>query len=192
MADMSDKERPCSAGTPVEGPASIRNPEISLEPLTHFVNHLHKYIMETIIFSDHKAGFLFAAVATVLAYMHSHGATQRLMVAPSAWGTAEVLAILGVICLIASGIATILVVAPRFTGALRGFVYWKAIACYPTSREYANDVLSRDIMELLKAKLENCYDLAHISDRKYRMLAFAIWAGSSGLAISAAYLAVFK
>ncbi len=192
MADIPDKERPCSTGVKDEGLASVKKPEVTLEPLTHFVNHLHQYIMETIIFSDHKAGFLFAAVATVLAYMHSHGGTRRLMADPSTWGAAEVLAFLGIICLIFSGIATILVVAPRFTGALRGFVYWKAIACYSSSREYADDVLTRDIMVLLRAKLENCYDLAHISDRKYRMLAFAMWCGSAGLVISAVYLAVFN
>lgn len=192
MADIPREAAACKAGTQSELTTLFKNPELNLVPITHYVNDLHKYMMESIIFSDHKAGFLFAAVATVLAYMHSHGATQRWMTAPASWGVPEFLAFLGIICLIVSGIATILVVAPRFKGSVRGLVYFKAIACYSNPREYLEDFTSKSIIEMLEAKIEGCYDLACICDKKYRMLAFAIWCGSAGLVISAVYLSVFK
>lgn len=165
-----------------------KNPEI-IYSLTHYVNDLHRYLMENIIFSDHKAGFLFAAVATVLAYLHSKGLVGNWFKNPSEWGLLDIISMISIIALVISALATMFVVIPRLQGSPKGIIYWKAIKCYPQKKEFADDVLSTDMLNLIRLKLENCYELADINERKYRMLTVAMWSGCIGLVLAAVYLA---
>jgi hypothetical protein len=83
--------------------------------------------------------------------------------------------------LAASVLACLATVIPRLKGSRRGHVSFSAIAEFESKKEYAADVLQRDIAELIDAKLCHVHDLAIVCGQKYWVLQIGQWAGAIGV-----------
>lgn len=155
-----------------------------------FASDVHKSLRESIVFSDQKAAFLFTAVIAVLAYLHEKGVTQQWLSDPRNWLLADVLAFLAVLGLVIGAICALSVVLPRFRGSAHGLIFWNTIASFPSREEYADRVIKLGASELTQAKLEDCYGLAQICQRKFQAVNLAIWSASIGLLAAVLYLGV--
>lgn len=151
---------------------------------------LHGYVREYIALADQKAGVLFTLLASMLVFLHSQNATRRWIVDPRGWGPLEVIALAAVVGLLLGAAGALSVVVPRTRGASRGYVFWGAIAAHRNAQEYADRVATEDAQSLVRAKLEHCYELAAVCQRKYWFLDRAIWCGVIGLAAALAYVAL--
>ena len=156
-----------------------------------FTNDLHGYIRGHIQLADQKAVFLFAAVGTMLAFLHSKGITKIWMTDPRLWHLPEVFSFVAVICLLVGALASFWVIVPRLRGAPRGFIYWKSITLFENKSQYSSHILSCDAEILIAAKLEHCHELAIICTQKYRAVSLALWCGGIGLLAGIFYLALF-
>jgi hypothetical protein len=156
-----------------------------------FANDLHGYIRDHIQLADQKAVFLFAAVGTMLAFLHGKGITKIWMTDPRQWHLPEVFSFVAVIGLLIGALASFWVIVPRLRGAPRGFIYWKSIKLFENKSQYATHILSCDAEALITAKLEHCHELAVICTQKYRAVSLALWCGGIGLLAGIFYLALF-
>jgi hypothetical protein len=162
-----------------------------LKVLNTFVSDTQAHLRDSINLADQKAGFLFATVTAVLAYLHTSGGTQRWLTAlrQGGWGVGEVLASLAVLGLVAGAVCALFVVVPRIRGTVRGVVASWAIARFASPRDYVEEVLATEPEALTRAKLEHCWCLAQISRRKYQVVNAALWCSFVGLIAAVAYLA---
>jgi hypothetical protein len=153
---------------------------------------VHSYLGSVIAFADQKAGFLFAADSAFLGYLLSRGLLRQLAPENGRWLLHEWLAF-G--CLISLGIsigAAIYVVTPRLGGNNRGIIYFRAIATRKNSEQYVTEVLSPTDASLNVALAEHSYEMARISDRKYRYLRFGVWIGALGFLDGLAYIGLTR
>lgn len=98
------------------------------------------------VLADQKAAFLFVSLAATLAYLHEKDISRRWLADPRAWGLENWLAFLAVAGLLGGVALALLVVLPRFSGATRGVVYWKAIAGFESGdSEVLSNVVDREI-----------------------------------------------
>jgi hypothetical protein len=162
-----------------------------LKLLHTFVGDTQAHLRESINLADQKAGFLFATVTAVLAYLHTSGGTQRWLTAlrGGAWGFGEVLATVAVLGLVAGAVGALFVVVPRIRGTVKGVVASWAIARFDSPSAYVDEVLATEPEALTRAKLEHCWCLAQISRRKYQAVNLALWCSVVGLMAAVAYLA---
>jgi len=156
-----------------------------------FTNDLHGYIRSHIQLADQKAAFLFAAVGTMLAFLHNKGITKIWMTDPRQWHSPEVLALVAEVGLLIGALAAFWVIVPRLRGAPRGIIYWKSITLFENKNEYAKHILSCEGEALTAAKLEHCYELAFICRQKYKAVSVGLWCGGIGLLAGIFYLAIF-
>jgi hypothetical protein len=84
------------------------------------------------------------------------------------------------------------VVFPRLKGSRRGILFFDAIAECNDPDEYLGDVLSCSDDDLVRTKLQHCYELSKICSTKYRMLRLGFWIGCVGLGSSLLYLLLAK
>jgi hypothetical protein len=162
-----------------------------LKLLNTFVGDTQAHLRESINLADQKAGFLFATVTAVLAYLHTSGGTQRWLTAlrGGSWDFGEILASVAVLGLVAGAVCALFVVVPRIRGTVKGVVASWAIARFTSPGAYVDEVLSTDPEALTRAKLEHCWCLAQISRRKYQVVNIALWCSFVGLLAAVAYLA---
>jgi hypothetical protein len=162
-----------------------------LEAVNEFASGAAEHLRDSINLADQKAGYLFATVTAVLAYLHSTEATTHCIAAFKeghvGWGEAVVL--IAIICLVAGAIGSLLVVVPRTRGAVRGIVASWAVATFATPHEYAEQVLACDKTTLTRAMLEHCWILSRINSRKYLIISVAIRFSFVGLVAALLYLA---
>jgi hypothetical protein len=170
--------------TPVE-------PDKTNEPADRFASDVHTYIRQYIQFADQKASFLFAGVAAMTAFLHGRGITKLWLKDPRQCHISDALAFIAVAGLLLGAILAVFVILPRLGGAARGIVFWNAITLFESAKEYAAHVQKCDPAELAAAKLEHCHELAQVCQRKYRIVAWALWCGGIGLLASVAYLSMF-
>ena len=157
-----------------------------------FEERTHSYLWENVVLADQKAAFLFAGLAATLAYLHEKGISRRWLTDPRAWGLENWLAFLAVVGLLGGAALALLVILPRFGGATRGVVYWKAIASFQDSSSYTQHVKSLGQSDLHEAMLSHCFELARIAKKKFRLFHLALWTGSAGLVSALLYLAFFS
>jgi len=162
------------------------------EGAASFGTHVHKYLCGYIDLADKKAAFIFAAVAGILAYLHSEDGTLRWLSDPRTWTLQDILANSAVVGLILSAVFAFDTVAPRLQGAPEGAVFWRAIAGMATPRDYVSRVASLGTSGLTRELLMHCHELAGVCDRKYRSVGRAIWLGCFGLAVSLGYLVLHR
>lgn len=156
-----------------------------------FEERAHSYLWENVVLADQKAAFLFAGLAATLAYLHEKDISRRWLTAPQTWGVENFLAFLAVIGLLGGAALALLVVLPRFSGATRGVVYWKAIAEFETGNSYAQYVMSLSQHDLHEAILAHSFELARIAKRKFCLFQLALWTGAMGLVSALLHLALF-
>jgi len=159
---------------------SSTNPE---SPLPEFV---HQYLRDYIEFADQKAGFVFAAVSAILAYLVSKDALLPL----KAWFSAstvprgsDYLSLAAILFLLLSAIFAIRVIAPRLSGSRpqrKGFIFWKDICAFSNAEAYSRHLVKLTVAEASSQVREHCHVLAQICDHKYSRLNWAIWLGGIG------------
>jgi hypothetical protein len=155
------------------------------EPLTEtcharFSDEVHDYVREHIRNADQKATFFFAALTAILAFLNTQNVPTRWLRDPRLWSVVDMLGFISMLGL------------PRLKGSRRGLLYFNAISEYDSSAEYANDVLTRSHDDLVRAKLQHCYELAKVCGAKYRVLRIGFWVGSVGSAAALLFLLFAK
>jgi hypothetical protein len=163
-----------------------------LRTVNAFATDTHAHLRDTITLADQKAGFLFGIVTAILAYLHTSGATQRLLqnVRGAQGGLSDALVGVALLGLVAGAVTALLVVIPRAPRPSKGIAASCAISSFPSAQEYVDLVLHSDPSALARAKLEYCWILAQISRRKYRFVNLALRCSFAGLVASIVYLAL--
>lgn len=189
---LSAPEKTSPQTVPAEALAKASN-EIgtSSVDLDSFAEKAHSYVWENVVLADQKAGFLFAGLAATLAYLHEKGISRIWLTSPKTWELENWLAFLAVAGLIAGAMLALFVVLPRFSGAKRGVVYWKAIAGFQDAAEYTYQVRRLGQDDLHDAVLCHCFELARIAKRKLGLFHLALWLGGVGLLSALLHLALF-
>lgn len=182
------------AYTDAEEAPTISEPrEVSrLASTSDFAEAVHNYIRQYINLADTKAAFTFTVTTTLLAFLYQQGVSSRWIKPPSTWGPGDILGFIAMLGLAGGSLVSLAVIVPRLKGSKRGYVFWNAIVEFDSAANYAEEVLRRSSNELVKAKLEHCYELASVCTRKYRTLNLAIRIGALGLSAGVLYLLFFR
>lgn len=157
-----------------------------------FSDEAHSYLREYIRNADQKATFFFAILTAILAYLNAQNAPSRWLKNPQLWSLIDFLAFLSMFGLAVGAGVLLSVVFPRLKGSRRGLFFFSAIAEYDTSREYASDILACSEHDLVRTKLNHCYDLAKICTAKYRALCAGFWIGCIGVMAALIFLLFSK
>lgn len=168
--------------------SSIKPPEADVTQPTKitefqwkFAEETHQYVREYIRQADLKAAFFFAGTTALIAFLYKAKLIQLWLKLPTQWRFLDMLSFVTTIGLAISVFACLVTVFPRLKGSKRGYVFFGAIAEFDSAKEYATDVLQRDIPQLMEAKLCHVYDLAKVCGRKYLVLQIGQWAGAIGV-----------
>lgn len=172
----------------VSEPREMSRPESTSE----FAEAVHNYVRQYISLADTKAAFTFTVSTTLLAFLYQQNVSSRWIKPPSTWGLGDILGFIAMLCLAGGSLVSLAVIVPRLKGSKRGYVFWGAIVGVGSPAKYAEEVLQRSSNDLVKAKLEHCYELASVCTRKYRTLNLAIRIGALGLSAGVLYLLFFK
>jgi Family of unknown function (DUF5706) len=174
---------------------SIKPPEIEATEPTKttelqwkFAEETHQYVREYIRQADLKAAFFFAGATALIAFLYKANLVQRWVKPPTQWLFVDTLSFVATVGLAVSVLACLATVFPRLKGSKRGHVFFGAISEFESRKEYATDVLQRDIAELIDAKLCHAHDLAIVCGQKYWVLRFGQWAGATGVVAMVALL----
>lgn len=170
-------------------PASIRPPDIETvapgkitEFQWKFAEETHQYVREYIRQADQKAAFFFAGATALIAFLYKANLVQTWVKLPTQWVFVNMLSFIATVGLSVSALACLATVFPRLKGSKRGHVFFGAVAEFESRKDYATDVLQRDIGELIEAKLCHVHDLSIVCGRKYSILKIGQWSGAIGVA----------
>ena len=154
-----------------------------------FADHAHAYIREQFRLADQKATFFFGASCATLyvLFLRVH-TVQPWLKSLLSWNLADVLALLALITLATACVLGVMVVTPRLEGWSKGLIFWESIATRKTSEQYIRAALTLSHKHLVAETLRNCYELAFICRRKYRLLAWQFRIMLFGLTLAAPYL----
>lgn len=167
-----------------------KTPTISAD-LPTFSTDLHSYLLQNITWADTKAGFLFAASAGLLGYLHSQGLTKQI--APTLFDLPNTLGntvgILTALALIVGAVGAFATFWPRVGGEPTGLIFWKSIAArFSSGEKFSSEVLSKNSKDLIEEKLRHSWELAKICKRKFWWANFATIAVGVGAAGAVLYL----
>lgn len=169
-------------------------PAIVSAPDRHagFSEEVHNYIREHIRNADAKATFFFAALTAILAFLNTQNVPARWLKDLRQWSFVDALGFVSMFGIAAGAVVLLGVVFPRLKGSARGILFFKAIAAYDNPSDYAEDVLARSEHDLVRSKLQHCYELSKVCSAKYRLLRIGFWVGSVGVAATILYLLLAK
>jgi hypothetical protein len=153
-----------------------------------FSEETHNYVREYIRNADQKAAFFFAALTAILAFLNSQNVPSRWLKNVQQWSFIDALGLVSMLGLAGGAAILLAVVFPRLKGSRRGLLFFNAIAEYDNSAEYADDVLAQTLDDLIRTKLQHCYDLSKICGAKYHTLRIGFWVGSIGAATALLFL----
>lgn len=169
-------------------PASIRPPDIETAALGKttefqwkFAEETHQYVREYIRQADQKAVFFFAGATALIAFLYKANLVHTWVKLPTQWVFVDMLSFIATVGLAVSALSCLATVFPRLKGSKRGHVFFGAVAEFESRKDYATDVLQRDIGELIEAKLCHVHDLAIVCGRKYSVLKIGQWSGAIGV-----------
>ena len=106
---------------------------------------------------------------------------------PDQFRAAEAIPILASVALVCAAVLAISVVAPRLTVKAhkrKGLIFWQDICVYPDAAEYSVAVQQLSADDAAEHIRSDCYTLAHICDRKYKRVMWAIWIGAFGFGLT--------
>lgn len=169
-------------------PTSIKPPDAETPLLNKktdyqwkFSEETHQYVREYIRLADQKAAFFFAGATALIAFLYKADLVQQFVKPPTEWVFVDMLSFVATFGLAISVLACLATVFPRLKGSKRGLVLFSAIAEFESRKEYATDVLQREISELIEAKLCHVHDLANICGQKYTALKIGQYSGAIGV-----------
>jgi len=148
----------------------------------------HQYLREYIRNADQKAVFFFTVFSGLLAFLYSHQVSSRWLKSLSSWNMLDFVAFLSMTGLALSAALFLWVVIPRLKGSTRGLIFFRAIATYENSDEYVADMLRSSPVDLIRAKLKHCYELAKVCNAKYNKLLWGLYVGVIGVVSTLLYL----
>jgi len=146
-----------------------------------FAEETHLYVREYIRQADQKAAFFFAGSTALIAFLYKVELIHRWVKVPTQWVFTDMLSFAATIGLAISAFACLSTVFPRLKGSKRGLVFFGAVAEFESKKDYATEVLQRDIGELIEAKLCHVHDISNVCGRKYRILKIGQWFGAIGV-----------
>jgi hypothetical protein len=161
---------------------------VTLGSHVEFSDAVHNYIREYICNADQKAAFFFAAMTALLAFLNSQHVPTRWLKDIQQWTFVDGLGFVSMVGLAAGAGALFSVVFPRLKGSRRGLLFFNAIQEYDNCDEYVRDVVCRSPDEIVRIKLQHCYDLSVVCAAKYRTLRIGFWIGSVGAGTALAFL----
>lgn len=171
---------------------SDKIPAAPPQPITaahaKFSDETHSYVREYIRNADQKATFFFAALTAILAFLNAQNVPSRWLKDVRLWSFVDGLGFLSMLGLAGGAVTLLAVVFPRLKGSRRGLLFFNAITEYDNSAEYANAVLASSGDDLVRAKLQHCYELSRICTTKYSILRIGFWLGSIGAASALLFL----
>lgn len=173
-AEASDAAQPSTVGS-----VGVRT---DIDAKGEFTAFAHQCIRDYINLADQKATFFFTGATALLAFLYNKNVSARWLKPVMQWNILDTIAFVAMAALAVGAFLALLVVIPRTPGSRRGFLFWEAIAEYETGRQYSDDLWLLSGPSLVQVKAEQCYDLAVVCRRKYRMLRCALWTGTVGLA----------
>jgi hypothetical protein len=171
--------------------ATDRAPTEAGEAAADHAEHVHRYLSDYIKFADQKATFVFGGAAALLAFLYKAEASRRWLKPVGGWTLGDALAFLAMLALAAAALVAVAVIVPRLGGSRRGLIFWESIAQFESGAEYAAAVTGVGAADLLRAKLQHCWELSGVCRRKYRVLGVAIWLGAVGLYAAVVFLLFF-
>jgi len=148
----------------------------------------HQYLREYIRNADQKAIFFFTIFSGLLAFMYSHQVSSRWLKSLASWNMLDFIAFLSMVGLALSSALFLWVVIPRLKGSIRGLIFFKAIATYENSDEYVADMMRSSSINLIRAKLKHCYELAKVCSAKYSKLVCGLYIGFVAVISTLLYL----
>ena len=157
-----------------------------------FSEEVHNYIREHIRNADAKATFFFAALTAILAFLNTQNVPARWLKDVRTWSFVDALGFVSMFGIAAGAVILLGVVFPRLKGSARGILFFKAIAAHDNPSDYAEEVLARSEHDLVRSKLQHCYELSKVCSAKYRLLRIGFWVGSVGVAATILYLLLAK
>lgn len=153
-----------------------------------FARANHKYIREFIQLADQKSAVVITIGTALLAYLFERDLTEQWLRPLQTWEFTSFISSVAMIAIALAVLTALAVVVPRLKGASDGLIFWSAIDRFESSAEYADAVLIEDDEHRVHARLEHCYELAKVCNRKYRTLNWSIRIGAVGLGASVLYL----
>jgi hypothetical protein len=188
-------------------PAALGKPEIPAVPLSdaaqpgtpvpiadesqaRFAEETHRYIREFIRIADRKAAFFFTAATALLAFLYSEEASVWWRAPIPQWGSRGVISFLAMLLLVIGDVLLLIVVLPSLKGSKRGIIFFDAIAECETGKDYRDEVVSKNLAELVHTKLQHVWELARLCRQKYRYLTWGCWTAAAGAVFCLIYLMV--
>lgn len=156
------------------------------ESTEKFAQDTHKYIRDYIKYADQQAAFVIAYSTATLAFLHQNGGLKRVLNVLNTWAVGDLFLLTAVVGLGLAIIYAIAVLFPRTAMKAKitsyiGFIYWETIAqVYKNSFDYHSAISKLSPDDLIKAKLEHCYELAKVCTTKHSLLAISLKSGIVG------------
>lgn len=157
-----------------------------------FADEAHSYVREYIRNADHKATFFFATLTAILAFLNAQNVSTRWLKDIRLWSFIDALGFISMLGLSLGAVILLGVVFPRLKGSRRGILFFDAISGFDSAGEYAVNVAAHPADELVRGKLQHCYELSKICSAKYRMLRVGFWVGCVGVGSALLYLVLAR
>jgi len=145
-----------------------------------FAHQAHTYMSEYIKLADQKAAFFFAAATGLIALLCKDQSLLVWLVDPRGWTLKHLVAFIATAGLSFQALMCLFTAVPRLKGSKRGFLYFMAVAEYPSSEQYASDILKLTESDIARIWLTHSHELALIAKKKYQALSFGMKAGAVG------------
>lgn len=137
---------------------------------------VHGSLLQNVTLADRKAGILFTLVSAALLFLFTRVPGSLASPAGALWMVVVVL-------LIAAAALAFTVIFPRKRRRAESVLFWGGVAEWPDAEAYIGAVSGMERERIARAKLEYCYDLAHICTRKFWLLRCAMMATAVGLVL---------
>ncbi|MDE0838982.1 MAG: DUF5706 domain-containing protein [Kiritimatiellae bacterium] len=165
-------------------PAPVASGDVpkATEIRAKFAEEAHQYVRDYIRQADQKAAFFFAGATALIAFLYKSGLINMTRWHKPVLQMAflDVWSLITGIALLICAVASILTVAPRLRGSKRGLIFFGAIAEFPSRNDYAIEIRTKPVDELIEATLMHVHDIAGICVNKFGMVTIGIYTGIVG------------
>ena len=192
--------KPLSVNSPIhtsepEGLSPPKTSELSpplnrANPTVSFAQQTHSYMSDYIKLADQKAAFFFATTTGLIALLYKDQSLLIWVVDPRSWNFHQLVAFVATLALSIQAFMCLFTTVPRLKGSKRGFLYFMAVAEYPSSEQYASDAMKLTESDIIRTWFTHSHELALIAKKKYEALSFAMKAGAVGT-IASLILVIF-
>ena len=150
-----------------------------------FAEHYEAYIRSYISLADSKATWIFSlSSGVILFFANSTGDNSGKSII--ALNNIDKIGSLALLMLAICSALSFLVILPRLSSQSKeSIIFFNSVALRHNAQRYIDDVENYSSEDLIKARLGHLYDVSHVCRSKYVLLRYAMYCGSSGLALLA-------